>query len=129
MLATLQPWSATRSLQQPTFKRWGELPTGVLSLLGAYTHTLCVHIPHQVHRGFISRRKAVAARDEELVFIGMKAAPTEKSDQLAAALELAKKKRKTEQVPQHLRTHPHSAPTLQQHPHLVTLVEPGGAQG
>lgn len=90
---------------------------------------MCVHIPYQVYRGFISRRKAVAARDEELVFIGMKAAPTEKSDQLAAALELAKKKRKTEQVPRHLAPTPRHDATLQQHPHLVTLVEPGGAHG
>ena len=52
----------------------------------------------KVYRGYTSRRRAARARDEELVFIGMKPAPADNSEELELALRQAQAKRKTEQL-------------------------------
>lgn len=52
----------------------------------------------KVYRGYTSRRRAARARDEELVFIGMKPAPSDNSEELELALRQAQAKRKTEQL-------------------------------
>ena len=51
----------------------------------------------RLFRGFFSRSTAAAARDEELVFIGMKP-PKHRGDDLENELNMAYKKRKQEQT-------------------------------